>query len=164
MAGGGLDDLIPWQQHGAGETVKPSGGWVTCVLGVLILLAATSGAIGQSRGDAVTGTWGAVQADGAPKCGGTTVLVFHEGRYFRVLPNVGSTGGNNQLILSRSTYDLNGDRLTVAPALSFTNPEPRRRFLVQRIGEPALILQGKERVTFRPCPPIDPASLDDAVK
>jgi len=164
VAGGGLENLVPWQHHGAGKTVKCSGGWSTCVFGILILLAATPVATARSRADAVAGTWGAVQANGAPKCGGTTVLVFHEGRYFRVLPNVGSTGGNNQLILSRSTYELSGDRLTVAPALSFTNPEPRRRFLVQRIGERSLILQGKERVTFRPCPPIDPESLDSVVK
>ncbi len=142
----------------------PSVAWCIRGLAVLILIVGISLASGPSRADVVAGTWGAVQADGAPKCGGTTVLVFHDGRYFRVLPNVGSTGGNNQLILSRSTYALSGDRLTVAPALSFTNPEPRRRFLVQRIGEPALVLQGKERVTFKPCSPIDPASLDDVVK
>jgi hypothetical protein len=139
-------------------------GWTAPVVGVLVFLVGASVVTGQARADVVAGTWGAAQADGEPKCGGTTVLVFHDGRYYRVLPNVGSTGGNNQLILSHSTYDLNGDRLTVAPALSFTNPEPRRRFLVQRIGEPALILQGKERVTFKPCPPIDPSRLDDIVK
>ena len=133
---------------------------VTALMFLGVAIAATT----QARADSVAGTWGAVQADGAPKCGGTTVLVFHEGRYFRVLPNVGSTGGNNQLILSHSTYEMRGDRLTVAPALSFTNPEPRRRFLVQRIGDRALILQGKERVTFKPCPPIDPSGLDDVVK
>lgn len=132
---------------------------VLLVLGVVVMVPGQ-----QARADVVAGTWGAVQRDGAPKCAGTTVLVFHEGKYFRVLPNVGSTGGNNQLILSRSTYELRGDRLTVAPALSFTNPEPRRRFLVQRIGDRALILQGKERVTFKPCPAIDPAGLDDIVK
>lgn len=143
---------------------KSGGGWIARVLAVMVFIAMGSLASGPSRADVVAGTWGAVQEDGKPKCGGTTVLVFHEGRYFRVLPNVGSTGGNNQLILSRSSYILRGDRLIVAPALSFTNPEPRRRFLVQRIGEPALILQGKERVTFKPCPPIDPASLDDVVK
>ncbi len=121
-------------------------------------------AVGSAETDVVTGTWGAVQADGTPKCDGTTVLVFHQGRYFRVLPNVGSTGGNNQLILSRSTYVLTADRLVVAQALSFTNPEPRRVFLVQRIGGLSLILQDKELVTFKPCPPIDPASLDLVVK
>jgi len=114
--------------------------------------------------DAVTGTWGPEQADGSPKCEGLPVLLFHDGRYFRVLPNVGSTGGINQLILSESTYRLSGDRLVVAQALSFTNPQPRQNFLVQRIGGKALILQGKERVTFRPCPPMDPKTLDSIVK
>lgn len=120
--------------------------------------------VAQSKPDAVAGTWGAVQADGAPKCEGTTVMVFHQGTYFRVLPNVGSTGGINQLILNRSTYRLRGDRLVVAQGLSFTNPEPRRTFLVPRIGGRSLILQGKGRVTFKPCPPIDPKGLDAVVK
>jgi hypothetical protein len=133
----------------------------------LVLLCIHAGTVklaAQSRPDAVEGTWGAVQADGAPKCEGTTVLVFHQRQYFRVLPNVGSTGGNNQLILTRSTYRLRGDQLVIAPALSFTNPEPRRTFLVQRIGERSLILQGKERATFKVCPPIDPKGLDAVVK
>ena len=138
--------------------------FVTMMLVTLSLASIPLQTAAQSKPDAVTGTWGAVQADGAPKCEGTTVLVFHQGQYFRVLPNVGSTGGNNQLILNRSNYRLRGDRLVVAQGLSFTNPEPRRTYLVQRIGEPALILQGKERVTFKPCPPIDPAGLDAVVK
>ncbi len=121
-------------------------------------------AVSSQIEDAVTGTWGVVQADGKPKCDGTTVLVFHRGRYFRVLPNVGSTGGNNQLILNHSTYELSGDRLIVAQALSFTNPEPKRTYLLQRIGGRSLILQGREQVTFKPCPPVDPAGLDAAVK
>lgn len=138
--------------------------FVTTMLVTLSLTTFPPQAAAQSKPDAVTGTWGAVRADGAPKCHGTTVLVFHQGTYFRVLPNVGSTGGINQLILTRSTYRLRGDRLVVAQALSFSNPEPRRTYLVQRIGEPALILQGKERVTFKPCPPIDPTRLDAVVK
>jgi hypothetical protein len=137
---------------------------VVATLAVVALFGVGDDAVAQSKPDAVEGTWGAVQADGAPKCAGTTVLVFHQGRYFRVLPNVGSTGGNNQLILSSSSYRLRGDQLVVAQALSFTYPEPRRTFVVQRIGGRALILQGKERVTFKPCPPIDPAGLDAVVK
>ena len=65
--------------------------------------------------DAVSGTWGPVQADGSTKCEGLAVLVFHEGRYFRVLPNVGSTGGNNQYVLSKSTYRVSGDEVVVKP-------------------------------------------------
>ncbi len=131
---------------------------------LLAMLVAGFEGAAHAAGDSVGGTWGVVQADGAPKCAGTTVLVFHQGRYFKVLPNVGSTGGNNQLILAHSAYQLRGDRLVVAPSLSFTQPEPRQTFLVQRIGEPALILQGKDRVTFKRCPPINPAKLDAVVK
>jgi hypothetical protein len=142
-----------------------AGSWSTAAVSAVLFSFAISVELSaQSKPDAVTGTWGAVQADGGPKCEGTTVMVFHEGEYFRVLPNVGSTGGNNQLILTRSTYRLRGDRLVVAQALSFSNPEPRRTFLVQRIGERSLILQGRERVTFKPCPSIDPSSLDAVVK
>lgn len=137
---------------------------IAALIAGLAVLAITQQSAAQSKPDAVTGTWGAVQADGVTKCEGTTVIVFHQGRYFRVLPNVGSTGGNNQLILTKSTYRLRGDRLVVAAALSFTNPLPRQTFVVQRVGERALILQGKERVTFKPCPSIDPAGLDAVVK
>jgi hypothetical protein len=136
-------------------------------MGVLVLLLffiAPEEVDAQSKPDSVSGTWGAIGVDGEPKCDGTTVLVFHQGDFFHVLPNVGSTGGNNQLILNKSTYRLRGDRLVVTQGLSFTNPMPRRTYLVQSIGDRALILQGKERVTFKPCPPIDPAGLDAIVK
>jgi hypothetical protein len=137
---------------------------VAAVLASLVVLGTVGQPAAQSKPDAVTGTWGVEQADGTTKCEGTTVMVFHQGRYFRVLPNVGSTGGNNQLILTKSTYRLRGDRLIVAAGLSFTNPLPRQTFVFQRVGGRALILQGKERVTFKPCPPIDPAGLDAVVK
>ena len=137
---------------------------IASALVTVALLSIPLQAAAQSKPDAVTGTWGAVQSDGTPKCQGTTVLVFHQGRYFRVLPNVGSTGGNNQLILNQSTYRLRGDRLVVAQGLSLSIPEPRRLYVLQRIGGRSLILQGKDRAVFKPCPPIDPAGLDAVVK
>lgn len=147
---------------------KPRGGpSLMTALGVVLvaLLATLIGPSPSFGSDPVSGTWGAVaDGSGKPKCQGTAVLVFHEGRYFKILPDVTSTGGSNQLILAQSTYRLIGDRLEVAQPLSLTNPEPRRTYLVPRIGEPTLILQGKERVTFKPCPTIDPAGLDRVVK
>lgn len=143
-----------------GQKTKP----LASAIAVIALLMPAVPALAAT--DAVTGTWGAVTSggDGKPKCRGTALLVFHEGRYFKVLPDVGSTGGKNQLILAQSTYRLSGGRLLVAQALSFTQPEPRRTYLVSRIGERALILQGLEQVTFKPCPPIDPKALDRVVK
>ena len=114
--------------------------------------------------DLVDGTWGPVQAGGDAGCRGLAVLVLDQGRYYRVLPDVGSTGGVNQLILAHASYHRIGNRLVLAPALSFSDPQPRRIFLLQTIGGRVLIEQGRERTVFRPCPSLDPASLDAAVK
>ena len=78
-----------------------------------------------------------MDVDGELQHEGTTVLVFHKDGFFRVLPNVRSTSGKNQLIFKKSSYRLRGDRLVVLQGLSFTNPMPQQTYLVQRIGEGA---------------------------
>jgi hypothetical protein len=47
-----------------------------------------------------------LDVDGELQHEGTTVLVFHKDGFFRVLPNVRSTSGKNQLILKKSSYRL----------------------------------------------------------
>ncbi len=131
---------------------------ICCALFPLTLSAATS------TSDNVSGTWGPVLGNDTPVCRGLAVLVFDGGRYYRVLPDVGSTGGTNQLILTHSTYRVQGNKVSVAPTLSVPDPQPRQTFTVQRIGGRALILEGRRTVVFRPCPAIDPARLDATIK
>ena len=97
------------------------------------------------------GVWGVVKSDGAnPKCSGTAVIVLKNGRYWRVLPNLGATTGAQDYVMSRSAYRVEAGRVVVAPAFSLTNPEPAQRFLIDPIG-PKLVRE-KSRTVWSRCP------------
>ena len=115
---------------------------------ILCLRVAPAGA-----SDAVSGTWGAVDGDGAVRCRGTAVLVFDAGRYYRVLPEVGSSTGTAPLVITRSRYRLEGRRVVVEPSRDLHDPEARQIFHLERIGGKRLVREGRRLVTFRPCPP-----------
>jgi hypothetical protein len=128
-------------------------------LAFVALVAALAGA--ASAADAVEGVWGPLGDDGQPRCSGTAVHVFRGGRYFRVLPNVGSTTGVHHYVMSHATYTLAGDEVSVAPALSYTNPEPRRAFVLSRGAVPVLMLREDLAARFGRCADIviDPKGL-----
>jgi len=110
------------------------------------LLPAAAGA------DPVAGTWGVVDDGGEPRCQSTDpVLVFDNGRYFRMLPEVGSSTGTAPLVISRSRYRLDGEQIVVEPSRELHSPEPRQVFILEQMGQTRLVRQGARPVVYRPC-------------
>lgn len=108
-----------------------------------------------ARADPVAGTWGVADGSGEPRCQSTDpVLVFDNGRYFRMLPEVGSSTGTAPLVMSRSRYRLDGGQVIVEPSLELHSPEPRQVFILERMGQTRLVRQGTRPVVYRPCPGI----------
>ena len=115
---------------------------------LLVLLAAPAAA-----DDPVTGTWGVVDAGGEPRCHATDpVLVFADGRYYRVLPEVGSSTGTAPLVIARSRYRLDGQQLVIEPSRDLHSPEPRQVFTLEQMGQTRLVRRGRRPVVYRPCP------------
>jgi hypothetical protein len=123
--------------------------------GIIASIRASFGAEGG-----VEGSWG-IQRDGeaAIRCEGSPVMVLQDGKYFRMLANIGTSRGKRNHLIGSSTYRTDGDRLVVEPSFSSTGVEPKQIFLLQRSGGRALIRQGRDRVVFKPCPPVDPTNL-----
>ncbi|UUX49717.1 hypothetical protein NUH88_20250 [Nisaea acidiphila] len=124
----------------------------------LLALALLLGA-GGARADGVEGVWGFVGTDGAARCGGTAVLVFHDGIYARVLPKLGTLSGVKAHVMGSSTYAFSGDRLEVAPVLTWTAPEPARSYLLRRGAAPELVREGDPPARLKPCPELDASRL-----
>ncbi|WP_226893369.1 hypothetical protein [Nisaea sediminum] len=124
------------------------------VLFTMLLLGA-----GLARAATIDGVWGFVGADGEARCSGTVVLVFRDGKYARVLPKLGTLSGEKVYVFGTSTYLISGDRLEVAPVYTWTAPEPGRSYLIRRGAEPALVREGEQPATLRPCPELDASQL-----
>lgn len=107
--------------------------------------------------DPVFGAWGPLR-DGAPKCQGTAVMVFRDGKYFRVLPRVGTSVGTGVYVMSRSVYRFAGNQLVIEPSLSLSSQEPRQIFVLQRGETDILELTGRNKARYGRCPDIDPDS------
>lgn len=123
-----------------------------CLLALLL-------AAGSARADGVDGVWGFVGTDGQARCSGTVVLVFRDGVYARVLPKLGMLAGVKAYVMGSSSYELSGDRLEVAPVLTWTAPEPSRSYLVRRGKEAELVREGDPPARLRPCPGLDASQL-----
>jgi len=124
------------------------------VLFAMLLLAA-----GPVRAASIDGVWGFVGPDGRARCSGTVVLVFKDGKYARVLPKLGTLSGVRVHVMGTSSYTLFGDRLEVAPVMTWTAPEPGRSYLVRRGAEPELLREGEQPATLRLCPDLDASQL-----
>ena len=124
-------------------------------LALLLLLLGAGGA----RADGIEGVWGFVGADGKVRCGGTAVLVFQGGTYARVLPKLGTLSGVKAHVMGSSAYTFSGDRLEVAPVLTWTAPEPGRSYLLRRGAAPELVREGDPPARLKPCPELDASRL-----
>ncbi len=120
--------------------------WPQAAAVLLGLLPAAAGA------GPVAGTWGVVDAGGEPRCQSTDpVLVFDNGWYFRMLPEVSSSTGTAPLVISRSRYRLDGEQIVVEPSRELHSPEPRQVFILEQMGQTRLVRQGARPVVYRPC-------------
>ena len=101
------------------------------------------------------GIWG-VDRDGAVDC--TLVMVLRDGAYAKALLDLGTTLGKRDSVAGTSTYTVTGDRVEIAPTLSFARPEPRQVFQWDRVGEVLLRLEPHPRLTYGRCPdrPLNP--------
>ena len=108
-----------------------------------------------SAAASLDGIWG-VERDGAVDC--TLVMVLRDGAYAKVLLDLGTTQGKRDSIAGTSTYTVSGDRVEVAPTLSFARPEPRQVSQWDRVAEAMLRLEPAPRLTYRRCPdrPLNP--------
>ena len=103
----------------------------------------------------VDGIWG-VDRDGAVDC--ALVMVLRDGAYAKALLDLGTTQGKRDSVAGTSSYTVSGDRVEIAPTLSFARPEPRQVFRWDRLGEVLLRLEPHPRLTYRRCPdrPLNP--------
>jgi hypothetical protein len=117
----------------------------------ITLLAGTVSAAGPARAaDAVTGVWGVVR-DGTSKCTGTYVHAFRDGRYFLVLPDLGSLTGVAHYVVDHAWYEIERGVVSVGPGLSMVPRIEPRRYRLAR-GRPAsLVPTDDESVRYQPC-------------
>ncbi|WPZ36796.1 hypothetical protein T8K17_11695 [Thalassobaculum sp. OXR-137] len=118
------------------------------------LLVLTIGA-SPAAAASLDGIWG-VDRDGAADC--TLVMVLRDGTYAKVLLDLGTTQGKRDSIAGTSTYTLTGDRIEIAPTLSFARPEPRQVLHWDPVGDVLLRVEPAPRLTYRRCPdrPLNP--------
>jgi hypothetical protein len=101
------------------------------------------------------GIWG-VTRDGAVDC--TLVMVLRDGAYAKALLDLGTTQGKRDSVAGTSTYTVTGDRVEIAPTLSFARPEPRQVFHWDAVGDVLVRLEPAPRLTYGRCPdrPLNP--------
>ncbi|WP_028793858.1 hypothetical protein [Thalassobaculum salexigens] len=102
------------------------------------------------------GIWG-MDRGGTVDCA-TLVMVLRDGTYAKAMLDVGTTQGKRDSVAGTSTYAVAGDRVEIAPTLSFARPEPRQVFHWDPVADVLLRLEPAPRLTYRRCPdrPLNP--------
>jgi hypothetical protein len=106
-------------------------GWRATICG--IAAAFVVGGNGAMAFD-LDGTWGVQNKARQVVCAGTAVMVLREGRYFKVLPAIGTSVGQRNLVIDHSIYSLEGDLLHIEPGRSLRQFTPAQAFLIDPIG------------------------------
>lgn len=124
--------------------IRPAAILALALLARPVAAASPDGIWGLDRGETVDCT--------------TLVMVLRDGAYAKAMLDQGTTQGKRDSIAGTSTYTVTGDRVEIAPTLSFARPEPRQVFHWDRGGDVMLRLEPAPRITYRRCPdrPLNP--------
>lgn len=118
--------------------IRPVG---AIVLGVLLAFPARA---------SVEGIWGVARGEGAD-CK-ALVMVLRDGVYRKAMLDLGTTKGLRDSVLGTAGYTLRGDRLEIAPSLSFTRPEPRQILRWDPVSDTLRRSEPEPTLLFRRCP------------
>lgn len=126
-------------------------GWGRAAALLTLTLVATPAASAS-----LDGIWG-VSRSGALDCT-TLVMVLRDGTYAKAMLDVGTTQGKRDSVAGTSTYTVAGDRVEIAPTVSFARPEPRQIFRWDRVADALVRLEPAPRLAFGRCPdrPLNP--------
>ena len=116
-----------------------------------MLLASMLAASNESMASTLEGTWGLQRDDGQPVCAGTAVMVLRQGRYFSVLPRVGTSVGERNIVIDHSVYRIDGDRLYIELGRSLRRFTPAQRFLIDPMGGLQLRNLDDTTLVYRRC-------------
>lgn len=96
------------------------------------------------------GIWGLDRGD-TVDCT-TLVMVLRDGAYAKAMLDQGTTQGKRDGVAGTSTYTVSGDRVEIAPTLSFARPEPRQVFHWDSVADVLLRQEPAPRLIYRRCP------------
>lgn len=120
------------------------------VLAAFALAAVASPAVASVAQASIEGIWGVADGE-AVNCKGL-VMVLRGGAYQKAMLDLGTTKGLRDSVLGTSRYTVTGERIEIAPSLSFSRPEPRQILLWDPVSDTLRRAEPPPPLLFRRCP------------